>query len=124
MSTSPRFPIYIGRLRTFAYAIDAAGKCPAREFLEGSCPASEVKRVLHTAKVVAEHGEAAPKEEAFRFETGNLSAIKGRQARVPCFRVGDVWYLTHGFIKKRDDWPPAEFTRAERIRAEHLARKE
>ena len=44
--------------------------------------------------------------------------------RMPCFRIGDRWILTHGFWKPpQSEWPEYEFTLAEEIRQEVLARE-
>jgi hypothetical protein len=44
--------------------------------------------------------------------------FKDFQIRMPCFRVGDTWVITHGFVKKKGPIPPAEIARAERIKGE------
>lgn len=112
-----------GTMRTIAYARDASGRAHAQDFLDGECPEKDRKRIRHWFVLIAEHGEAHASREAFRHERGPIHAFKSFQARVGAFRIGNTWFITHGFIKKRDEWPPAELKRAIRIRAEHLARE-
>lgn len=111
-----------GKARIVAYARDANGHAHAMAFIEAECPADELKKIMHTVETLAEHGERALASKRFRFEVEGLFAIKGWQARVACFRDGSVWFLTHGFIKKTDPWPPAEIARALRIMVEHMQR--
>jgi hypothetical protein len=110
-----------GAARRVAYAVDAAGRCQAREFLFGEAPDKDRNRILHTCRVLAEQGRVA-NPTAFKKEVGEIWALKSFQARVGAFLVGKTWFLTHGFIKKADAWPRSEIERAERIRLEHLAR--
>jgi hypothetical protein len=56
-------------------------------------------------------------------ERDSIWAFKSCQIRIGCFQDGNEWVLTHGFVKKCNNWPKSELERADRIRAEHLARK-
>lgn len=114
--------ILVGTLRVIAYARDSKGHAHAMAYLEAECPADEKKSLMHTFQVLADLGEFKAPGKRFRHEKGGIFAAKGWQARVAMFRDGNVWFLTHGFTKKTDQWPPAELTRALRIMAEHLAR--
>lgn len=114
--------LVVGTLRVVAYARDSKGHAHALAFLEAECPTKDKKRLLHTMRVLCDLGEAATHRDAFRHEAGAIHALKSFQARVACFRDGNVWLLTHGFLKKKDVWPKAELERALRIMAEHLAR--
>jgi hypothetical protein len=112
-----------GTMRTVAYARDASGRANAQDFLDGECPPKDAKRIRHWIIVIAEQGEANANRESFVHERGPIHAFKSFQARVGAFRIGNTWLLTHGFLKKKDQWPKAELDRADRIRAEHLARE-
>ncbi len=111
-----------GPARTIDYAVDAQGRRQAQEFLHGECPAKDAKSIFHKCHVMAEHGAQGLQQEAFRHEAGEIFAFKSFQVRIAAFQQGKTWFLTHGFIKKKDKWPPAELARAERIRLEHLVR--
>ena len=113
----------LGPARTIDYAVDAQGRRHARDFLHEKCPTKDAKSIFHKCRVMAEHGAQGLQREAFKHEAGEIFAFKSFQARVAAFQQGKTWFLTHGFIKKKDKWPPAELTRAERIRLEHLSRR-
>lgn len=115
-----------GPARTIAYAIDANGRMPARDFLESAhgkdAPSKqELAALRHAFKVMANQG-VIRNHEQFRKERGDIFGFKNYQARIAAFQVGTTWYLTHGFKKKRDKWPETELVRAERIRSEYLSR--
>lgn len=115
-----------GRARTVAYAKDSQGRMPAKDFLDqtsGSDAPSKVEKrgMYHLFRLMADNGKIANGEQ-FRKERGEIFGFKKYQARIAAFQVGSVWYLTHGFKKKKDKWPEAELDRADRIRSEHLRR--
>lgn len=115
-----------GPAKTVAYAIDSNGNMPAKEFLEqergrGAPSKVELAGLRHLFKLMADQGRIT-NDEQFKKERGSIFGFKKYQARVAAFQEGDVWYLTHGFKKKKDKWPESELDRAERIRAEHLRR--
>lgn len=115
-----------GPVATIAYAVDAKGEMPAREFLESTkgkkAPTKDELAGLEQAfRVMALQGKVANKEQ-FKHERGKIFAFKNFQARVAAFRDGDVWFLTHGFKKKVNSWPPKQLDLADRIREEHLSR--
>lgn len=115
-----------GPARTVAYAIDANGCMPARDFLESTkgkhAPTkAELAGLHHLFKVMTQQGKIT-NDEQFKKERGEIFGFKKYQARIAAFQIGDVWYLTHGFKKKKDKWPNSEITKAERIREEHIKR--
>lgn len=115
-----------GPARTVAYAIDANGDMPARDFLENTkgkkAPSKqELAGLFHLFKVMTQQGKIT-NDEQFKKERGEIFGFKKYQARIAAFQLGDVWFLTHGFKKKKDKWPESEIGRAVRIREEHLAR--
>jgi hypothetical protein len=115
--------IVVGALRTVAYARDASGRAHARDFFEGECPATDRVRLDRWFGKIAEHGERVARDGSFKHEAGPIHAFKSGQERIATFRVGNTWFLTHGFIKKRDTWPRTQLARAERIRLESIARE-
>ncbi|RLS44342.1 MAG: hypothetical protein DWH83_02820 [Planctomycetota bacterium] len=128
----PRLPddqvAVTGLARTVAYAIDSQGRMPAKDFLEetsgSEAPTRSEKAGLERLfRLMANTGRIGNKEQ-FRKERGEIFGFKKYQLRIAAFQVGTVWYLTHGFRKKKDKWPEAELDRADRIRSEHLARGE
>jgi hypothetical protein len=108
-----------GRSRTIAFARDASGARPAKQFLEQDVPVSLRMRLRATFRFLAEEGRI-DSTKWFKKERGDIWAFKTGNIRVACFSKGRVWYLTHGFVKRRDRWPAEELSRAERIRWEHL----
>jgi len=115
-----------GPAKTVAYAIDANGAMPAKEFLETTkgkrAPSkSELAALDRLFGLMAQQGRIANKEH-FKKERGKIFGFKKYQARVAAFQIGDVWYLTHGFKKRQDKWPDSELAKAERIRSEHMQR--
>lgn len=109
-----------GAMRTIAYAIDDAGRMPAKEFLEGElCPEKDKRTFLRAFEVMGSHGRIL-NDERFKLEQGHIYAFKSFQARLPTFQVGSTWFLAFGFIKKRGKWRAEEIQRATRIRAAHL----
>lgn len=113
--------ILVGKKRVIAVARDANGNALALAFLD-NVDRTELKKLREAFSIVADNGEVGVNRKRFKHEVGALFAFKGWQARVAAFRIGDTWLLTHGFVKKVDQWPDAEIARAFRIMAEHLAR--
>jgi hypothetical protein len=120
---NPEDVIVVGALRTIAYARDALGHAHARTFLEDVCPHSDLDRLQRWFQLIADQGERGTNQKAFKHEAGAIHAFKGHRARVAAFRVGRTWFLTNGFLKQRDRWPPEQLRRASRIRLEHLSRE-
>lgn len=116
-----------GSAATIAYAMDAKGEMPAKAFFEDTkgkdAPSAQERAGLEQAfMVMAEHGTIR-NDQQFKKERGEIYGFKKYQARVAAFRVGDTWFLTHGFKKKKDKWPEKELDRANRIRGEHMNRQ-
>jgi hypothetical protein len=117
-----------GLARTVAYAKDSQGRMPAKDFLAettGSDAPTRLEKagLYHLFRLMANTGRIGNKEQ-FRKERGEIFGFKRYQVRIAAFQVGSVWYLTHGFRKKKDKWPETELDRADRIRSEHLKRGE
>lgn len=115
-----------GPAMTIAYALDFSGGMPAKDFLEStrgkSAPTEQELAGLNQAfKVMVQQGKIT-NEQQFKKERGEIYGFKKYQARIAAFRIGSIWFLTHGFKKKKDQWPETEIDRANRIRNEHLSR--
>jgi len=113
-----------GPAKTVAYAIDSNGDMPAKDFLEQEAGKNaptkvELAGLRHLFKLMADQGKIN-NDEQFTKERGAIFGFKKYQARIAAFQEGDVWYLTHGFKKKKNKWPASELDRAERIRGAHL----
>jgi hypothetical protein len=115
-----------GPAATIAYAVDAKGNMPAREFFENtkgkSAPtAQEIAGLMQAFTVMVEQGTIR-NDQQFKKERGEIYGFKKYQARIAAFRMGKTLFLTHGFKKKQDKWPKRELDRANRIRLEHMNR--
>ena len=94
------------------------GTCPAMEFIASLNPADRAK-VDALLRRTAEHGPPQSEEKFKRVEP-DIYAFKSFQIRIPCFYGGKgIIFLSHGFKKKQDKWPPAQVKRAKDIRKEH-----
>lgn len=102
------------------YAIDGSGARPARDFAT-SLKESEKAKLIALFSRMSNHGRIQ-NEEKFKHEAGKIFAFKSDPIRITCFQVEKDWYLTHGFIKKRQKCPPTELGRAENIRIDFLNR--
>lgn len=115
-----------GPVKTVAYALDAAGEMPACVFLNSrkgkNAPSdAELAGLVRLFQLMAQQGRIANSEH-FKKERGEIFGFKKYQARVAAFQIGNTWFLTHGFKKKKDRWPDTELDRADRIRQEHINR--
>jgi Phage derived protein Gp49-like (DUF891) len=124
MDEPPQRPIVAnGRCFTVAYAVCNDGSSPAKEFVDG-CDKRDRAKLAFLIQNRAELGlNEWRNREKFKPIGGPLFEFKSFQIRILCFRDGATWVLTHGFVKKKDDIPPAEIERARRIMREDLARR-
>jgi len=106
---------------TVRYAVESSGDMPAKEFVEGLDP-PKLRKMANLFQWMANLGRIS-NDRRFKQVSDKIFEFKNHQIRIACFRVGQVWFLAHGFVKKQDKWPPKELTRANRIRNEHLARQ-
>ena len=115
-----------GPAATIAYAMKANGKMPAKEFLESTkgkdAPSRQEKAgLIHLFQLMVNKGKIYNKE-LFRKLRGNIFEFKKNQVRLLAFREGNIWYLTHGFKKKKNKCEIKEIERAEGIRSEQLGK--
>lgn len=110
-----------GTARTIEFAVCSNGSMPAKEFIEG-LDESDQRKLDTLFRRLAETGRIFNREQ-FKLVEGEIYEFKRHQVRVGCFQIGSRWILTHGFIKKRNEWPKSELVRASQIRKEHLERE-
>lgn len=113
-----------GKMRTIRFACSPSGRLLAKDFLE-TVEQRDKKKVMALFQRMADYGEdGVANEQHFKHEEGEIWAFKRGQIRIPCFRVENCWFLTHGFKKKTDKWPQSQLERAETIRTHHLKGKQ
>lgn len=110
-----------GDKRSVEYAVRTDETSPAKEFIDGLSLSDQAK-LANLFRRTADLGEIVHREK-FKQLRGEIWEFKAHQIRVLCFRDGNAWVLTHGFIKKRDNVRTSEIDRADDIRDEDLARK-
>lgn len=98
------------------------GTRPAEEFLNsGVVPEKDLASLKRLFELLSQTGRISNPEKFKKLE-GDLWEFKSFQTRIGTFRHGRTWYLTGGFIKKRDHWPASEIQKANRIRLEQTDR--
>ncbi|MBS0198767.1 MAG: type II toxin-antitoxin system RelE/ParE family toxin [Planctomycetes bacterium] len=112
--------VHRGAQRTVRYARAANGSYPAKDFLESEVvPEKDKASLLRTMQLLSAVGKVTNPEKFKKLE-GDLWEFKSYQTRIGAFQNGNSWYLTSGFVKKKDGWPKSELERADRIRLEQL----
>ena len=111
------------------WAVDAAGRRPAKDFYEGLSSQNQAK-VLALFQRLAEVGQVSNREKFKQLgpkagEQGKgLWEFKSHQIRmIGDFKPGYRFFLAHGTIKKQDRLDKADIERAVRILREHDSRK-
>lgn len=107
-------PVYV-----IQAACEANGTYPAQAFIDDDLDDQKRRSLNVLFRKLVDAGRINNREH-FKKVEGDIWEFKRGQIRVGCFQDGRAWVLTHGFIKKSDNWPPGQLERAERIRAEHL----
>ncbi|MGA2033657.1 MAG: type II toxin-antitoxin system RelE/ParE family toxin [Thermoguttaceae bacterium] len=107
-----------GAWGTVEYAVRSNGKRLAEEFIDG-LPGSDQTKLAALFRRMADSGIIRNREK-FRKVAGDIYEFKSHQIRIGCFLIRRTWFLTHGFIKKKDKWEKSELERANAVRAEHL----
>jgi len=123
MAGLPDHLVVFRKRMVIAYAVAANGRCPARDFLESREPSDKDKRkLIRHFDVMATCGEIKNHENFKKLEgRKEVYEFKGHKARVFAFRIGSVWYLASGVVKKDDEHRPSHIDTAERIWEEHKA---
>jgi hypothetical protein len=105
---------YTGIARCISFARDAAGESPGWRFFWDELDDDGRIQMDKLFKWMGDLGHIA-NDQKFKHVSGKLWEFKSHQIRMLCFRSGDAWVITHGFLKKQDKIPPVEITLAERI---------
>lgn len=117
-----RLILVTGVQRTIRYAMRTDGSVEARDFIDGLKPMDQQKlRALFDR--LAAKGQIHNREQ-FKKVEDKIFEFKSFQIRIGCFQEGRTWYLTHGFIKKKDNWRTQDLERANLIRIEQTKRIE
>ena len=111
-----------GRWGSIILAQRRDGSSPAENFL-GALKVSDQAKMLALLQRAADMGWMnINNAEKFKKIADGWFEFKCHQIRMPCFCSGRDLILTHGFIKKKDDFPASEIKHAELIKAEHEAK--
>jgi hypothetical protein len=116
-SSSDDTPVCRGHWGTVEYAVCSNGQKLAERFVLG-LKQSDQQKLARLFIAMASTGEIRNREK-FKKVEGKIFEFKCHQIRIGCFQVGLCWFLTHGFIKKQDDWPKSELDRAVRVMSKH-----
>ena len=110
-----------GPKKTIAHAVAANGRRYAKEFLNEQVPDRDLAPLAKTFEYLCKLDQFH-NDQRFKKLKGEkkLFEFRSNDVRIGAFMVGDVLFLTHGFFKKRDNWPERQLRRARRIMAEHL----
>jgi len=111
-----------GRSGSIFLAQRRDGTSPAEEFLDGLSVKDQAKMLTLLKRASDVGWMNINNAEKFKKIADGWFEFKCHQIRMPCYASGRDLTLTHGFIKKKDDFPPSEITRAELIKSEHQAR--
>src|SRR5688572_2097478 len=105
MANLTEFIVVTGAKRTIEYAVRNDGSIPAYEFVKGLLKKSEhaERDILARFAHIAANSEIGAPEGIFKKERGEFSTFKytceQEFVRLPCFRYGNSWIVTHGFTK-------------------------
>jgi Gp49-like protein DUF891 len=112
--------LYTGNLHDVAFAQDASGCFPAKEFYQSLNQADKAK-IMRICMRLADQGQLCNVLK-FKHLGDGLFEIKSHQIRIFCFLDDRTWWLTDGVRKKRDRHQKSDIERARRIRSHHLGR--
>lgn len=108
---------------TLAYAVTDNGEVPARDFLESDeVPDQDKAALLHWFRLLVQQGRISNKDRFKKLANSKIWEFRSGQIRIGAFQSGHIWYLTHGFVKKKDRWGKQQLARAESIREQQLRR--
>jgi hypothetical protein len=111
---------YRGLKRTVVYATVAHGS-PGLDFYE-QLSVREKAKMNKLFEWIGNHGWINNDQKFKPIEGTEFLEFKDFQIRMPCYRVGDLIIITHGFKKKSEAISPQEIARATRIRREDQER--
>lgn len=111
-----------GRWGSVVLAVRLDGSCPAADFLDGLKLSDQAKMVALLKRAADMGWMNINNAEKFKKIATGWFEFKCHQIRMPCYCSGRDLILTHGFIKKKDDFPVSEIRHAELIKGEHASR--
>jgi hypothetical protein len=111
-----------GRWGSIVIAERRDGSSPASDFLDGLSVRDQAKMIALLQRAADMGWMNINNAEKFKKIADGWFEFKCHQIRMPCYSNGRDLILTHGFIKKKDDFPPSEIRHAELIKAEHDAK--
>ena len=117
-----------GKTRTVVCAVLGNGSSPAWEFIERRLNERDRRKLLVVLQVLADLGEVRFNNKyKFKQLEGPIWVVKSyqgnaNQVRVFCFRQGNQWVLTHGYIKKKNKAEKRQIARAHQIMQVDLER--
>jgi len=103
------------------YACLLNSKKPAKDFIESLTDKKKAKleplirKLCNTGKVW--------NKEKFRKLQGPIWELKSDKVRLLCFKEGNCWILTNGFLKKGQNTPRKHIDFAMRVRDEDLKQR-
>jgi hypothetical protein len=106
-----------GKARDHRLAVARNGSSPALDFLE-RLDLRELAQVVKLFQWLGDLGWINNREKFKPIEGTDFFEFKAHQVRMPCYRSGNLFIVTHGFRKKKDAIDPQEIARAVRIRKE------
>lgn len=119
-------PAATGRWGDVAWAIDASGSAPARDFFQ-DLDDTDAAKVEALFKRLAEYGRITNREKFKKLGERQGQALwefKSFQLRfLGGFAPGGQFLVAVGLRKKRDGHRPRDLDRAARILREHLSRR-
>ena len=106
------------------FALRTTGTSPGYEFLEqlNAEEPRQYRKLLGLFLWLGDHGWINNRERFKPIENTEFFEFKNGQVRMPCYRVGNSFIITHGFIKKKNKIDSQEIDRARLIKKEDDAR--
>jgi hypothetical protein len=112
-----------GRWGSIVLACRRDGKSPAGDFLDALSVGDQAKMLALFRRAADVGWMNINNREKFKKIADGWYEFKSHQIRMPCYPNGHQLIVTHGFKKKKDDFPSSEISHAEMIKSEHEAIK-
>ena len=94
------------------YYANVNGNYVVEDFIE-SLEENQITKILHLFRMMVLHGKITNQEKFKKLRSGSHGPefeFKSHQVRLGCIFEESKYILLHGFIKKKDVWPPGELT--------------
>lgn len=118
-----RFIVHRGPRGSVVCAVKENGNSPAKEFIEKleRTDIATLQKFAPLFQRICQDGRISNKEH-FRHEEGDIWSFKRHQHRLPCFRDGNDFVLTHGLVKKSNKWRKSDLQVAVAVMADDRKR--